>query len=137
MAKCIFIFLTLSLLSFTSSAQNRSFKDLTGNWEITGEEKGSSLFIRDSSTIILTYMGEKKVITDYKIDFSKSPIWFDFSTQDSTGTVNIKSLIEIESADIIKWQMFIDEERPPFFSSTKGEMFFLKKVKPASTTASN
>ena len=62
--------------------QQKQLKDLIGRWEIVGEQNDSaSLEVIDSSTIILNYMGEKKKIIDYKIDFQRSPIWFDFSTR--------------------------------------------------------
>jgi hypothetical protein len=35
--------------------------------------------------------------------------------------------------DVIKWQVFIDEDRPAYFSSTKGEMLYLKKTRTTST----
>ncbi len=134
--KSIVTFLFICLLSMAANSQARKFKDFIGNWEITGEQK-ATLQVIDSATIILTCMGEKKVISNYKIDFSKSPIWFDFSTTDSSGVVNIKSLVEIVGDDMIKWQLFIDEERPAYFSSSKGELFYLKKSRATTILASN
>jgi len=80
-------------------------------------------------------MGEKKKIIDYKIDFQKSPIWFDFSTGDSSTVVLVKSLLEIMNDNMIKWQLFVDEDRTDHFSSTKGELYYLRKVKPANSNA--
>lgn len=114
-------------------AQVQKFQDIVGNWDVVGEQNtGASLEIIDSSTIILTYMGEKKKISNYKIDFSKSPCWFDFSTKDSTAEVQVKSLIQKVGDDVLKWQLFVDEDRSPYFSSNKGELLYLKKTKPAS-----
>jgi len=116
--------------------QQKQLKDLIGRWEIVGEQSDSaSLEVIDSSTIILNYMGEKKRIVDYKIDFQKSPIWFDFSTGDSSSTVVVKSLLEIMNDSMIKWQLFVDEDRTDHFSSTKGELYYLRKAKPAVITA--
>ena len=116
--------------------QQKQLKDLIGRWEIVGEQSDSAcLEVIDSSTIILNYMGEKKRIVDYKIDFQKSPIWFDFSTGDSSSTVVVKSLLEIINDNMIKWQLFVDEERTDHFSSTKGELYYLRKTKPAIITA--
>ena len=116
--------------------QQKQLKDLIGRWEIVGEQSDSaSLEVIDSSTIILNYMGEKKRIVDYKIDFQKSPIWFDFSTGDSSSTVVVKSLLEIMNDSMIKWQLFVDEDRTDHFSSTKGELYYLRKTKPAIITA--
>ena len=115
--------------------QQKQFKDLVGRWEIVSDQTDSaSLEIIDSSTIILSFMGEKKRIIDYKIDFQRSPIWFDFSTSDdSSSTVLVKSLLEIMNDNMIKWQLFVDEDRTDHFSSTKGELYYLRKAKPASS----
>ena len=116
--------------------QQKQLKDLVGRWEIIGEQSDSaSLEIIDSSTIILNYMGERKKIFEYKIDFQRSPIWFDFSTGDSSSTVVVKSLLEVMNDSMIKWQLFVDEDRTDHFSSTKGELYYLRKAKPAVITA--
>ena len=116
--------------------QQKQLKDLIGRWEIVGEQSDSaSLEIIDSSTIILNYMGERKKIIEYKIDFQRSPIWFDFSTGDSSSTVMVKSLLEVMNDSMIKWQLFVDEDRTDHFSSTKGELYYLRKAKPAVITA--
>jgi len=116
--------------------QQKQLKDLIGRWEIIGEQSDSAcLEVIDSSTIVLNYMGEKKKIIDYKIDFQRSPIWFDFSTGDSSSTVVVKSLLEIMNDSMIKWQLFVDEDRTEHFSSTKGELYYLRKAKPAIGTA--
>ena len=116
--------------------QQKQLKDLIGRWEIVGEQSDSaSLEIIDSSTIILNYMGERKKIIEYKIDFQRSPIWFDFSTGDSSSIVMVKSLLEVMNDSMIKWQLFVDEDRTEHFSSTKGELYYLRKAKPAVITA--
>ena len=135
MKKILLVTGILVFLGTTGFTQQKQFKDLIGLWEIVGEKNDSaSLEIIDSSTIILNYMGEKKKLTDYKIDFQKSPIWFDFSTSDSSSTVNVKTLLEIVNDSMIKWQLFVDESRPAYFSSSKGDLFYLRKVKPNSNT---
>ena len=134
--KQILIGMAACLISITASAQTKKFSDIIGTWDIAGEQNaGASLQIIDSSTIVLTYMGEKKNITDYKIDFTKSPIWFDFATKDSTSTVQVKSLLQILGDNMIKWQLFVDEDRPDHFSSSKGELFYLKRSKSNITSA--
>ena len=116
--------------------QQKQLKNLIGRWEIIGEQGDSaSLEIIDSSTIILNYMGERKKIIEYRIDFQRSPIWFDFSTGDSSSTVVVKSLLEVMNDSMIKWQLFVDEDRTEHFSSTKGELYYLRKAKPAVITA--
>jgi hypothetical protein len=126
----------LVLLATTVFSQQKKLKDLVGRWEVVGEQNDSaSLEVIDSSTIILSYMGETKKISDYKIDFQKSPIWFDFSTGDSSSTVVVKTLLEIMNDSMIKWQLFVDEDRTDHFSSTKGELYYLRKAKPANSSA--
>lgn len=114
--------------------QQKKLQDLVGRWEILGENTGASLEVIDSSTMVLIYDGEKRKIMEYKIDFSKSPIWFDFSTGDSSSIVKVKSLLEIMNDNMIKWQLFMDEDRTAHFSSSKGELFYLRKA-PAGTNA--
>ena len=135
MKKIFFALMTL-FAGIQAFNQQKQLKDLIGRWEIVGEQSDSAcLEVIDSSTIILNYMGEKKRIVDYKIDFQKSPIWFDFSTGDSSSTVVVKSLLEIMNDSMIKWQLFVDEDRTDHFSSTKGELYYLRKTKPAIITA--
>jgi len=135
--KKIFLMLIILFVGTQAFNQQKQFKDLVGRWEIVSDQTDSaSLEIIDSSTIILSFMGEKKRIIDYKIDFQRSPIWFDFSTSDdSSSTVLVKSLLEIMNDNMIKWQLFVDEDRTDHFSSTKGELFYLRKAKPANSNA--
>ena len=134
--KKIFLVLMILFTGIQAFNQQKQLKDLIGRWEIIGEQSDSAcLEVTDSSTIILNYMGEKKKIIDYKIDFQRSPIWFDFSTGDSSSVVVVKSLLEIMNDNMIKWQLFVDEDRTEHFSSTKGELYYLHKAKPAIATA--
>ena len=133
--KKIFFVLVILFAGIQAFNQQKQLKDLIGRWEIVGEQNDSAcLEVLDSSTIILNYMGEKKKIVDYKIDFQKSPIWFDFSTGDSSSTVVVKSLLEIINDSMMKWQLFVDEDRTDHFSSTKGELYYLRKAKPVAIT---
>ena len=119
----------LASFGVTGFSQQKKLKDLVGRWEILGEQDtGACLEVIDSSTMVLIYNGEKRKIMDYKIDFSKSPIWFDFSTGDSSSVVTVKSLLEIMNDNMIKWQLFMDEDRTIHFSSSKGELFYLRKA---------
>jgi hypothetical protein len=134
--KRVLILFIISFIGFNGISQQKELKDLVGRWEIVGDKDNSiSLEVVDSSNIILGYNGERKKIRDYKIDFTKSPIWFDFSTiGDSASMVNVQSLIEIVGDHMIKWQLFVDEERTPYFTTTKGELFFLRKTKDTGIT---
>ena len=124
----------ITSFGFNGFSQQKKLKDIVGRWEIVGEQNtGACLEVIDSSTMILIYNGEKRKITDYKIDFNRSPIWFDFSTGDSSSVVTVKSLLEIMNDNMIKWQLFVDEDRTAHFSSSKGELFYLRKA----TSATN
>ena len=113
------------------------FQDIIGNWEIIGEgDVGAGLQVIDSNTIILTYMGETRKLTDYKMDLSKSPCWFDFWAEDSSSVIQVKSILKKEGTDMIKWQLFIDEERSPHFTSNKGELLYLRRTKQINGVAS-
>lgn len=127
------------LLLTTSQAQPRKFRDLIGYWEIAGKQnEGAVLQISDSNNIFLIYMGETRKITNVRIDFSKSPLWFDFTATDNSGSsMNVKSLVECTGEYVMKWQLFIDEDRSPYFTSTKGELLYLKKKNNIMPTAVN
>jgi hypothetical protein len=114
------------LFSIAGFTQAKKLRDMVGRWEIAGEQS-AILEIVDSATITLTYMGETRQITNLKTDFSKSPYWFDFTTRDSSSVVQVKSLVEIIGDNMLKWQLFIDEERSPYFTASKGEILYLKK----------
>jgi len=136
MKKLVLAIIVIASINSKGYGQQKKLTDLIGHWVIVNEkDSGASLEIIDSSTIILSYNGEKKKIIEYKIDFTRSPIWFDFSTTDTSSFVAVKSLLEIINDNTIKWQLFIDEERTEHFSSTKGELFYLRKTKPVVSTA--
>lgn len=120
-----------------AKGQSKQFKEIMGKWEVVGEQTATLDFI-DSTTIILTYMGEKKKLVQYNIDFTKSPYWFDFSASDSSSVIHVKSLVQKVGDDVLKWQLFMDEERSPYFSTGKGEVFYLRKARaPESAVAAS
>ncbi len=129
MKRILLAAIMITTFTITGFSQQKKLKDLVGRWEIVGEQNtGACLDVIDSSTLVLIYNGERKKIIEYKIDFSKSPIWFDFSTGDSSSVVTVKSLLEIMNDNMIKWQLFVDEDRTAHFSSSKGELFYLRKA---------
>lgn len=130
MKKQIMLTASLILLSLFGFSQGAGMQNLIGQWEFIGiNNEGGRLEIIDSSNIIISKGGEKKSLNNFKMDFTKSPIWFDFIVKDSTDTMQVKSIIEIISDDIIKWQVFMNEERMNHFTVDKGEMFYLKRIK--------
>lgn len=127
--------LSVCLIVSYGYGQARKFQDIAGRWDIAGEQnKGATLEIIDSANITLTYMGETKRISNVKIDFTKNPCWFDFSASDSASVMEVKSLIEVVGNGILKWQLFIDEDRVPHFTNSKGELLYLRKSRPATST---
>ena len=120
------------LLNAVTTAQTTGFQHLIGTWQIVSDqEQGGSLEIIDSTTILIKFDGQEKKLAGCKIDFSKSPYWFDFSAKDTTTAFsNFKSLLEFVGDDTMRWQVFVDEERPDHFSSQSGELFYLKRVYP-------
>jgi hypothetical protein len=132
MKKIIVIANVLVWSCIAVQAQSQKLKEIAGKWEVLGE-KDASLTIIDSSTIELSYMGEKKQILNYKIDFTKSPHWFDFSATEDSSVIHIKSLVQKVGDDVLKWQLFIDEERSPHFTTGKGEVFYLRKSRPGAS----
>ena len=126
----LFYIISLTLLTgLGANAQVKSFKDIIGKWEIVGQGmNGASLEVIDSNRIYLTYGGEKKDVFDAVLNTKKSPAWFDFKIRDSTEVLQVKTLIHVYSDGVMKWQLFIEDERPEFFTSNKGEMMYLKKL---------
>ena len=135
--KKIFIAGALVLFCLHGFCQVKKFQDIIGRWAVVGEQNpGAGLEIIDSADIVITYMGEQKKILDYKIDFSRSPAWFDFSVGDTSSVLNVKSIMEIINDGLIKWQLFVDEDRSNHFSTGKGELFYLIKAKTNPNTVS-
>ena len=65
--KKILVVLAIAFFSLKGFSQQKNLKDLVGHWEIVGDTNNTaSLDVVDSSTIILTYNGEKKKVLDYK-----------------------------------------------------------------------
>lgn len=127
------MFIILAVLLFSSSLVNgqvRTYKDITGRWEIVGKDiSGASLEIIDSTKIFLTYDGVKKQVSAPKLNTQKNPVWFDFDITDSTGTIHVKTLIQVYGNGVMKWQIFLDEERTDHFTASSGELMYLKKTK--------
>ena len=137
MKKIISITVLFLALSTMALGQAKRFQDMIGRWEFVGEQNaGASLEILDSSTMVLNYMGETRKIMNIKLDFSNSPLWFDFAAQDTASIIQVKSLLEVGD-NVMKWQLFVNEDRSPHFTSKKGEILYLKRAKSNVITASN
>jgi hypothetical protein len=122
--KLLLTYLTLFVLGFTAIAQQHTIKDLIGKWESTD---GGGLEVLDSSRIYLVYGKEQKPIVSYTADFTKKPIWFDFTIKDSTKNLTMKSLMEFTAPGQIRWQVYDDGIRPANFASDRGDLMILKR----------
>jgi hypothetical protein len=125
--KELFTLLVAFVCSTALWAQGRSFQHLIGVWEaVDSENQSGGLEFIDSQRIFLVYGKERKQATLIRFDFSKSPCWFDFTLKDSTGVLNLKSLLLFVNDDLIKWQVFDGEGRPADFSEKTGQMVYLR-----------
>ena len=114
------------VFSTGSFGQNLGWKNLTGRWE--GPD-GGGIEVVDSSKVYLIYGDQRKQLSSYKVDFSKSPAWFDFTVTDSSQTTSVRSLLLLINDDLLKWQVFEDDNRPVHFSSDTGDLLYLRRKK--------
>lgn len=117
------LFLTIGLIA--EAQKKYSFENLKGSWR---NSNGAGLDIVDSGTIYIVYGAQKRQVTRSRTDFSKSPVWFDLAVKDSSHVTTLKSLLLFVNEDLIQWQVFDSDTRPAYFSTTRGDMLFLKRV---------
>jgi hypothetical protein len=129
MKKCLIIIISFIFFSQAVSGQVKRFEDLIGKWDIAGEDVGGSLEIIDSANIYLTYMDQRKKVITYSLDLTKSPVWFDFTVPDTSGILEVKSLVQVFGDNALKWQIFVDEDRSNYFTASRGELLYLKKTR--------
>ena len=103
-------------------AQQRVWKDLRGRWEASD---GSGIEIVDSTRIFLFYKDEKKTVSNFTTDLSKTPGWFDFTVKDSSEEHRVQSLMHFISDDLVQWQIF-EGQRPTNFDPSR-EVIFLRR----------
>lgn len=116
--------------SQTATKQPYGIESLVGRWDIIGTRNEGWLDIVDRDKIVFSYRGERKSVSSFDIDFSKNPIWFDFEVKgEGDATMTVKSIMEVISDDLVKWQVFIDEDRSDHFTADRGELFYLKRMK--------
>jgi hypothetical protein len=128
--KKIFTLLVVLVCSTTIWAQGRNFQHLVGVWEaVDSENQSGGLEIIDSQKIYLVYGKERKPVASCQFNFAQSPSWFDFSIKDSTGSMNLKSLMLFVNDDLIQWQVFDGDVRPAHFSEGAGQMVYLRRKK--------
>ena len=126
MKKIFYSLVAALVLGGSVVAQDITMQKLQGRWLRTD---GAGIEVIDSATIYIVYGTERKEVVSYKADFTKSPAWFDFTIKHNDTTLRVKSLIYLIDDDILKWQVFEGDKRPVYFSSNKGEMLYLKRMK--------
>ncbi len=117
------LFLSLGLMA--EAQKIYSFDNLKGSWR---NRSGAGLDIVDSTTIYIVYGTQRKLVNYSRADFSKSPVWLDLAVKDSARVTTLKSLLLFVNDDLLQWQVFDTETRPAYFSTSKGDMLFLKRV---------
>ena len=118
---------TLLITSLETVAQKRNMQDLRGIWEAMGKNKNGGLQVVDSTEIYLVYGTHKMQVIQWHADFSKTPAWIDFTVEDSTREIRLKSLLQFIDDDLIQWQIFYEGARPVIFASGRGDMVYLRK----------
>jgi hypothetical protein len=126
------VIIAVCILLFTSpeiAAQKRTTQDLQGVWEAMGKNKSGGLQFVDSTKIYLVYGTHKMQVIQWHADFSKTPAWIDFTVEDSTREIRLKSLLQFIDDDLIQWQIFYEGARPVIFASGRGDMVYLRKMR--------
>ncbi len=100
------------MFSQTISAQQHTISDLAGRWEAADGTSGTMEFI-EGSKVVVSVSGMQIPTASYTVDFSQDPIWFDVFI--SPGKA-VKSLLKFVDDNTIKWQVFIDGDRPLDFT---------------------
>ena len=125
--KTIWMGLFVVLFNLSASSQTTCIKNLIGKWETSD---GAGLEIVDSTKIFVVYGNERKPVLSYKADFSKSPCWFDFVVTDTAQKPStMKSILLLQGNDVLKWQVFDDDDRSADFAADKGEIVILRRKK--------
>ena len=129
MKKILFVLLVLFAYT-TGTAQQRSISSLTGTWVAADSENANGgIQVIDSTRMFLIYGDQKKPITSYKLDFSQSPAWFDFTVRDGAKSIQLKSLIQFINEDLVQWQIFEGTTRPVHFANEAGDVLYLRRKK--------
>ena len=128
MKQVLILCTTLLIFSRFSVAQNRNIENLIGSWECIDQkdDHGSFEFL-DSSKVYFTYMGEKKEVISYKVDFSKTPYWFSLTLKDEKGPIDIKSFLYFIDDNNIKWEVVLVDEDGKNLTDNSSEIVMLRR----------
>jgi hypothetical protein len=122
----------LFLICFSLNAfGQQNDKSVVGKWIGTDEKNqtGGIQFL-DDGTATLLMMGQEMPISEYKVDYSKDPIWIDLIVKNNGQTRTLYGLISFIDSTTIKWEVFpmANNSRPEKFSEeTSDTAVILKK----------
>jgi hypothetical protein len=124
------LFVIVASFLATAAIGQKIPSKLIGKWEaVDSDNQGIGLEIKDSTEIYVVYGEEKKRVTSFKADFSRTPAFFDFSVKDSSEVIQLKSLINLVNDDLVQWQLFDGPSRPDMFTEKQGEMVYMRRKK--------
>src|SRR5579872_7137617 len=115
--KNLFFLAVLLVSSFSFhplTAQQHTISDLAGRWESEDGTSGNVEFI-EGSKVVVSLSGLQVPAANYSIDFSKDPIWFDVFI---SPTRAVKGLLKFVDDNTIKWQIFLEGDRPLDFTDS-------------------
>lgn len=94
------IFLVLFFISHLSFGQT----NIIGFWKGKGKDNTNmSLNFINTNTVIFT-LGKVSQKLNYKIDYTKTPIWLDLIIIDGKNMLPMEGIIEFVDKNVIKWQ---------------------------------
>lgn len=119
MKKLLILIVLFSVHSVNAQQKNNS---IIGKWIGTDErsETGGIEFL-NNKTAKLLMMGKEIPITEYKVDYSKNPIWVDLIVKRNGQTMTLFGLIEFIDSNTIRWEVFPMANKRPITFSGKNE----------------
>jgi hypothetical protein len=105
--------------------EGHSFQDLVGSWRNKG---GAGLDIVDSNTVFIVRGDQRKLAMAKLSDVNKAPVTFNLTIKDSSKITTLKGLLMLVGENMLQWQVFDSETRPASYSSSRGDMLFLKRI---------
>jgi hypothetical protein len=97
----IFTFLIFHVI-IASAQENR----IDGKWTGIDEKGDSAVITFKFNTTIMEFGGEVASTFDYKIDYTKDPIWMELIFKNENQKEVINALVRFIDADKIKWELF-------------------------------
>jgi hypothetical protein len=105
--------------------EERGFQDLVGSWR---NKSGAGLDIVDSNTVYIVRGDQRKLAIAKISDAKKAPVTFNLTIKDSTKMITLKGLLMPVGENMLQWQIFDSETKPASYTSSRGDMLFLKRI---------